>query len=370
MAIWIPYVGLPILDYILPVDHENISEGRIKVVEKDRRFLIPLYMTFVMDLAILIYAIQGVGSGRIGQTTFEFFLYVICSAQTGALNAVVGHELIHRRHIIHKICGSISYAKMMYGHFFIQHIRSHHKKVATPEDPSTSRLGESLYQFYWRAIPAGYVEVFKYEQARLSLEGCTKWWQHVIYNRLITFNLAQGAWLGIVYLLFGQRALVFHICQSALVTLMFEAVNYLEHYGLLRKKLDPTNPDSAYESVKIIHSWNAPQVGTSYLFFKLQRHSDHHANAYKPYQILDSFVESPMLPYGYSVSLILCVFPYIWKRAVDPVAITTNKGEKITEEQQKDQNRTVLCTLLAVSLFLTWVQFFYIGFNTSSFKQF
>jgi alkane 1-monooxygenase len=91
----------------------------------------------------------------------------------------------------------------------------------------------------------------------------------LVYNRLITFNIGHALWLGAVYALFGTRALVFHLIYSAIVTLMFEAVNYLEHYGLLRKKLDPSNPDSAYESVKIIHSWNAPQVVTSYLLFKL-----------------------------------------------------------------------------------------------------
>lgn len=144
---------------------------------------------------------------------------------------------------------------------------------------------------------------------------------------------------------------------------MFEAVNYLEHYGLLRKKLEPTNPESAYESVKITHSWNAPQVVTSYLLFKLQRHSDHHANSYKPYQILESFTESPMLPYGYSVSIILCQIPWVWKKVIDPVAIATNKGEKLTEEQIKAQEKTVGITLCLVSIFLTWVTFFYIGFK-------
>ena len=63
--------------------------------------------------------------------------------------------------------------------------------------------------------------------------------------------------------------------------MMFESVNYLEHYGLQRK-LMPGYTD-IYESVRITHSWNAPQVITNYLLFKLQRHSDHHANSYKHY---------------------------------------------------------------------------------------
>lgn len=247
----------------------------------------------------------------------------------------MGHELIHRRQLVHKITGTLAYSKMLYSHFFIQHIRLHHKKVATPEDPSTALFGESLYQFWARAIPDGYVEVWHYEVNRLAQEGKTGLLHKIFLNRIVTYNLGHAAWLAIVWAIFGGRAVAFHLLYSLFITLMFEAVNYLEHYGLMRKKLDNT-PNSAYESVKIIHSWNAPQVITNYLFFKLQRHSDHHANAYKPYQTLDSFEESPMLPYGYSVSLILSVFPYVWKRVIDPSAIATMKGEKVTEEVRQD----------------------------------
>jgi alkane 1-monooxygenase len=97
--------------------------------------------------------------------------------------------MVHRRALVHKICGTLAYAKMIYGHFFIQHIRSHHKKVATPSDPSSSRLNESLYEFYWRTIPEGYKEVWDYEMDRLKNQGSDRWWQFFLYNRLITFNL-------------------------------------------------------------------------------------------------------------------------------------------------------------------------------------
>lgn len=273
----------------------------------------------------------------------------------------MGHELIHRKNLFHKITGTLSYSKMLYSHFFIQHIRSHHKKVATPEDPATARLGESLFQFWVRAIPEGFVEVWDYEQARLKQQGCTQWWQFLIYNRLITFNIGHALYLGAVYAIFGTRALAFHLVYSAIITLYFEAVNYLEHYGLERKLLPGS--DKVYESVKVTHSWNAPQVLTNYLLFKLQRHSDHHANAYKPYQILDSFVESPMLPYGYSVSLLLAINPPIWKRIIDPMAIATNKGEKITEEQKRDIDRCVIATLAVTSIIITYITFFVIGFK-------
>ena len=148
---------------------------------------------------------------------------------------------------------------------------------------------------------------------------------------------------------------------SLAVTLMLEAINYLEHYGLERKLL-PGSSD-VYESVKITHSWNAPQLLTNYILFKLQRHSDHHANSYKPYQILDSFTESPMLPYGYSVSILLCMFPPIWRRVTDPIALATNQGEKVSEEYMQKQQSLVLMMLCTTSGVITYITFFVIGFK-------
>jgi alkane 1-monooxygenase len=167
------------------------------------------------------------------------------------LNAAVGHELVHRRQIIHKILGTLAYSKMMYSHFLIQHIKSHHKKVATPEDPSTSRVNESLLYFYWRAIPEGYVEVWNYEKKRLEQDNISAF---SIYNRAISFNVGHVLYLALVYYFLGTTIFVFHVVYSSIITLMFEAINYIEHYGLERK----LQPNGTYESVQQKHSWNAP----------------------------------------------------------------------------------------------------------------
>jgi alkane 1-monooxygenase len=42
--------------------------------------------------------------------------------------------------------------------------------------------------------------------------------------------------------------------------------------------------------------------------------------------------ETPILPYGYAVSMILTLIPPIWRRVIDPVAIATNKGDKVSKE--------------------------------------
>ena len=247
---------MPWIDYLTPVDHYNLPENRVRIYEKDKRFLIPLYTMWLMDFGFFYWILFDVYQGKVATSNGSFLLLAICIAQFGAINATVGHELVHRKVFIHKFCGTLSYAKMIYGHFFIQHIRSHHKHVATPADPSTSRLGESLFYFFWRAIPEGYVEVWDYEQARLKQQGCDKWWQVILFNRAITFNVGQLVYLGVIWAIMGTRTLIFHMVVSSIITLMFETVNYIEHYGLLRKLIPGS--DSVYESVKITHSWNAP----------------------------------------------------------------------------------------------------------------
>jgi alkane 1-monooxygenase len=138
-------VILPILDYALPVDNYNPSEARARLLEKDKRYLIPLYCMYFTDLFTTVWFLHRVSTGEIGATFGNLVFYAFCLAHIGGMNAVVGHELIHRRFILHKIAGVSAYAKMFYSHYFIQHVRAHHKMVATPFDASTSYLDEDVF---------------------------------------------------------------------------------------------------------------------------------------------------------------------------------------------------------------------------------
>jgi hypothetical protein len=60
IIVWIPFVLLPIIDFLLPVDHSNIPEERVRLMEKDKRFLIPLYTIWVMDLVLLYWNIYRI----------------------------------------------------------------------------------------------------------------------------------------------------------------------------------------------------------------------------------------------------------------------------------------------------------------------
>jgi alkane 1-monooxygenase len=101
---------------------------------------------------------------------------------------------------------------------------------------------------------------------------------------------------------------VFFFSQSFLAFSLLELVNYVEHYGIMRKELAP----GKYERVNPLHSWNASHMLSNFFLFQLQRHSDHHAYAHKRYQVLNHYDQSPQLPFGYPTMILLAMVPPVW----------------------------------------------------------
>ncbi|WP_433119007.1 hypothetical protein [Micromonospora sp. CA-246542] len=46
------------------------------------------------------------------------------------------------------VCCAVARAPAAYGHFHVEHTGGHHVRVATPEDPASPRLGESIWAFW------------------------------------------------------------------------------------------------------------------------------------------------------------------------------------------------------------------------------
>jgi alkane 1-monooxygenase len=129
-------------------------------------------------------------------------------------------------------------------------------------------------------------------------------------------------WAAIVAL-FGFGTVPYLVLQAVFAFSLLEAVNYLEHYGLLREEL----PNGRYERVDPRHSWNNNHVVTNLFLYQLQRHSDHHANPTRRYQALRHFESSPQLPSGYATMIVLCYFPPLWRRVMDPRVLAHYDGD-------------------------------------------
>jgi alkane 1-monooxygenase len=237
---------------------------------------------------------------------------------TGGIGITVAHELGHRSEKIEQFYAKVLLMTVCYMHFFIEHNRGHHVRVATPEDPATSRYGESFYAFWWRSVKDGYLSAWHLEKERLTKKGLPFW---SLKNQMIWFQLLPLIFCGLIFLCFSfllnrwtWEIPVYFFVQSVLGFSLLELVNYLEHYGMERRKL----PSGQYEKVTPIHSWNASHVVSNFLLFQLQRHSDHHAYAAKRYQVLHHHDESPQLPAGYSAMILVALVPPLWFSWMNP----------------------------------------------------
>jgi alkane 1-monooxygenase len=198
-------------------------------------------------------------------------------------------------------------SKNLYMHFTYEHLFGHHRRVATPEDPASSRQGENVYEFFIRSFTGSYRSVYEMESKEAK--------KPFFLNYAVLSVAAAIVFSAAVFYAYGFQTFVFFLLEAYLSIFYLEAINYIEHYGLFRKKL----PNGEYEKVTIRHSWNAPHRFSNYILFKLQRHSDHHENSLKPYQTLLSLDESPHLPHGYSLIIMLSFFPSEWRAIMDPL---------------------------------------------------
>jgi alkane 1-monooxygenase len=200
-----------------------------------------------------------------------------------ALGINVAHELIHKPQYIHKWFGRRLLEFSSYGFWEWQHLFYHHKNVGLHEDPATAPLGMSIYEFVPRSIYGTIVQAWKHDPQKFMLSLCN--------TLMIQIFL---------YYVFDFQVLKFY-CQSAFFSIIFlEMINYLEHYGLLRK---PT------EKVTEIHSWDAPYSWSSLFLFKLPFHADHHINSYKSYTELKIRESSPKYIISYPVLLLVSLIP-------------------------------------------------------------
>ena len=209
---------------------------------------------------------------------------------------------------------------MFYGHFFVEHNRGHHVRVSTPEDPASSRFGESFWEFLPRTVLGSLKSAWHLEKQRLERQGKSVW--HWRNDNLQAWGLSVLLW-GALIVWLGWAVLPFLIIQSLFGFQLLEVVNYLEHYGLLRQKKE----NGRYERCSPEHSWNSNRRVTNIFLYQLQRHSDHHAYPTRSYQALRHFDESPQLPGGYASMILLAWIPPLWFRVMDHRVVAHHNGD-------------------------------------------
>jgi alkane 1-monooxygenase len=232
----------------------------------------------------------------------------------------MSHELGHR---INKK-GQVWAAKFViacsgYGHFNIEHNKGHHKHVATPEDPASARMGESLYKFARRELPGAFFRAWQLESTRLARLEKSAW---SLQNEIIHSWLITLVGFSAMVFAFGIQVLPFLIITSFYGWFQLTMANYIEHYGLLRQKL----ANGRYQRCEPKHSWNSNFRVSNLISLHLQRHSDHHANPTRPYQLLRDYPEAPAMPTGYPSMMMLSAFPPLWYWVMDRKVVAWANG--------------------------------------------
>jgi alkane 1-monooxygenase len=228
-----------------------------------------------------------------------FSAMIVVGSSSAYSGIVVAHELIHRPRSMLRQFGRMILATVLYEHFYTEHIRGHHVRVGTREDPATARFGESFNRFYVRTVPAQFKSAWRLETTRLG-DPDMKWYDpRILRSRVVHGVLVEVSLLASIGSVFGWAAFVAFLLQSWWASRALEVVNYFEHWGLSRSG----------GRVAPVHSWDTHSRFTYYALTGLSRHADHHAFASRPYQKLRVWDESPKLPAGY-----LAMFPLVLSR--------------------------------------------------------
>lgn len=311
-------VLVPLIDLVAGLDGANPPDDVIEALEQDRYYR---YITFAF--LPIQYAGFVTAMYLIATRDWSVLEKVGLASTIGVIGGVginTAHELGHKKESHERWLSKIALAQSFYGHFYIEHNRGHHVRVATPEDPASSRLGESFYRFWPRTVGGSLRSAWELETKRYARRGTHPF--HPGNDVLNAWLMSLVLWVGLVAWL-GVGILPYLLVQGVIGFSLLEVVNYLEHYGMLRQRTD----SGRYERVLPMHSWNSNNIATNVLLYHLQRHSDHHANPTRRYQTLRDYRESPVLPTGYAGLIVLALVPPLWRRVMDPRVVAHVDGD-------------------------------------------
>ena len=316
------YLIVPLCDSIIGTSSVNLDTDQEKIAANTALFR---QVTFAIAPIVLLVVLWGSWAASHYQLLWYEYLGLVLSVAlvSGGIGITVAHEQCHKvNSATDMFLSRLTLLCTCYMHFTIEHVYGHHARVATAEDPATARFGQSLYRFYVQSVIGSYKSAWNLERTRLRKRRL-KFWSH--HNTMLQYTLMQVGFMLLVNWLFGFAGLVFFILQAIVGFSYLEVINYIEHYGLERRR----TPTGGFERVKPCHSWNSDHIVSNYLLFGLPRHSDHHAHAVRPYQILRSLQGSPQLPFGYTIMMPIAFIPSLWRRLMDHRVIDARNQMKL-----------------------------------------
>ncbi|MCH1402398.1 MAG: alkane 1-monooxygenase [Schleiferiaceae bacterium] len=289
---------IPLLELLFTPDNSNLSPETKEEKVGDRFYRFVLRLCVPTQLAMgYVMLVQTQGEMETSTFVGRILSYgMLC----GVMGINVAHELGHKRNKTDQFLSKVLLTSTLYTHFFLEHNYGHHKHVGTKDDPSTARRGEWVYQFWFRSIAYSYLSAWHIGTSRSK--------GNILKNEMVWYTFAQIAMLAMISNSLGSVGIIAFIGASVTGWIMLETVQYIEHYGLTRVKVN----DHRYEDVNPSHSWNSNHQMGRAILFELSRHSDHHYLPHKDYVELDHHDNSPQLPTGYPGMMLISLVPPLY----------------------------------------------------------
>ncbi len=302
------FVLVPLLELFVKPNPRNLEVHEKELVEKDPFYDWMLYLMMPIQWYFIFYFLFYVSDWA---NSPDFIGRIISmGTMCGIIGINVGHELGHRMKSWERFIGETLLFTSLENHFLPYHNRGHHTNVGTLMDPATARKNETLYIFWIRSHFGSYFQAWQIEAQRMKI--MKKPWFYWS-NKMLTYSILYIIWLSFIYFFFGNVAFKAYLWAAAIGIILLETVNYIEHYGLMRKQRE----NGTYETVKRWHSWNSNHVIGRVVLFELSRHSDHHFKADRPYQLLESHEQSPTMPTGYPGMMLLSLVPPLFFKVMN-----------------------------------------------------
>lgn len=336
-GVWLPliyaWMVVPLLELFIRPDPSNLSQTEEDLARKNPLYDYLLYLIVPLQyfaLGLFLFTVSFTVQPWIDVAGKTMVMGLLC----GTFGINVGHELGHRNNAGEQFLAKALLLTSLYMHFFIEHNKGHHKRVATPADPSSARYGETVYAFYLRSVINSYRSAWAIANKEAHRKGQRAFSLH---NEMLRFHLMQIFFIAVIFVAFGRLPTVLFLAAATQGIVLLETVNYIEHYGLQRRQL----AEGKYERALPAHSWNSNHVIGRVMLFELSRHSDHHYLASRKYQVLRHHDKSPQMPTGYPGMMLLATVPPLWfwvmnKRVKQAASPASNENKLLVSRHQKD----------------------------------
>lgn len=311
---WISAVAwmavLPVLDNLIGPDRVNAAVAFEPQLEQRLRYRLMLWLCVPVQWGVALFGLYVLSHEPLTSSAMTGLILSL-SVSVG-IGVVVAHELCHHAQKFDRFMGVLLFTPTNMADFHLYHNIGHHNLVATPDDPASARYNEPVYPFVLRCIVDKSRLAWRIGRDSMAVRGLPVWhWR----NQALWLFAAPLLWLAATLALFGWVALPVFVGCWLFPRLFLAFVDYLEHYGLGRRRLT----DGSYEPVRAEHAWDDSYLVSSMISCQITRHSDHHAKTSRPYQILRVRDEAPRLPYGYMTMIWVVMVPPLWRRLMNPI---------------------------------------------------